>query len=156
MQVTPGDAVGDGVAHSAPLPVRAGQRIFVYGTLRPAANHPMAGALARHVVYCGPAEWRGRLYRLGEYPGAVAGGVARDRVIGDLLRLTGSAGWIMARLDAYEGAGFKRRRTIVTAGNGRCQRAWIYLWRVDRGGRARIPGGDFLARSTGSHRSRRI
>lgn len=127
--------------------VRGGQCLFVYGTLRRRAAHPMARFLEKHAAYAGEATWPGRLFRLAGYPGARPGGAGRDRIIGDVYRLGGRVAWLLARLDAYEGNEFIRRRTVITDADGRRRKAWIYVMRQAQAGWPRIASGDFLARS---------
>ena len=45
--------------------------LFVYGTLRKAASHPLHRTLAREARYAGTATFQGRLDDLGRYPGVV-------------------------------------------------------------------------------------
>lgn len=105
----------------------------------------MARFLQRHATCLGRGVWRGRIYRLGLYPGALAGGTPHDRVIGDLYRLPPGARWLMTRLDDYEGAAFVRRRTRVVAATGRRVAAWIYVLRQGRRRGSPIAGGDWVA-----------
>jgi gamma-glutamylcyclotransferase (GGCT)/AIG2-like uncharacterized protein YtfP len=76
--------------------------LFVYGTLRATAGHPMHAVLAAAATAEGTATVRGRLHDLGEYPGLVLD-PAGDRVTGELYRIHDPAVW--ATLDAYEGCG---------------------------------------------------
>jgi gamma-glutamylcyclotransferase (GGCT)/AIG2-like uncharacterized protein YtfP len=60
--------------------------LFVYGTLRPFVDIPMAKWLRRAAHYVGPATMRGRLYDLKRYPGLHAPRSRRDCVVGDVSR----------------------------------------------------------------------
>src|SRR3954454_24022334 len=46
-------------------------RLFVYGTLMRAFDHPMAKLLSRSADFIGEARCRGRLYLVKHYPGLV-------------------------------------------------------------------------------------
>lgn len=80
--------------------------IFVYGTLRKGAGHPMNRALEAQATYAGPGRFPGKLYDLGSYPAAVpCHGVPRHEggmVIGDLYCLHRPER-ILPLLDRYEG-----------------------------------------------------
>ncbi len=58
--------------------------LFVYGTLRPFIDIPMARWLRRAARYVGQATARGRLYDLGPYPGLRAARGCGERVVGDV------------------------------------------------------------------------
>lgn len=128
----------------APLPVQAGQVVFVYGTLRSGSRHPMARLLRRHARQLGQGTVTGRLYRLGHYPGAIPVTDPRHRVKGDLYRLKTGARWLVARLDAYEGTEYTRTRIRVVGERHRVM-AWIYVLRRQPDPRNLIVGGDWLA-----------
>ena len=69
---------------------------------------------------------QGRLYNLGEYPGAVLSNVFADWVRGDVFRLN-QAEATLAVLDEYEGAHFTRVPQQVYLPSG-MQLAWVYLY----------------------------
>lgn len=125
--------------------------LFVYGTLTQAAGHPMAGHLARHARYAGPATFQGRLYRVAAYPGVVASDDAADQVHGELYELA-DADVLFAFLDVYEGCAaddpqpheYVRVQRSVSAG-AKPAKAWIYLYNRPVGKLARIASGRFLA-----------
>jgi gamma-glutamylcyclotransferase (GGCT)/AIG2-like uncharacterized protein YtfP len=128
--------------------------LFVYGTLRPGADHPMAAVLAEASTHLGPACFQGRLYRVSWYPCVVPSDSPADRVLGDVFSLhPTSADDLLRRLDLYEGAQprpdgpalYRRERRPVVLDSGRSLDVWIYLFNrpVDR--LERIPSGDFLA-----------
>jgi gamma-glutamylcyclotransferase (GGCT)/AIG2-like uncharacterized protein YtfP len=127
--------------------------LFVYGTLRQGAGHPMHRILARHAVPLGKATWQGRLYRIGWYPGAVASNSPGDLVHGEVFRLHRPR-LVLPPLDRFENCGpgmpqpteFERRRYTVRLSNGSTLSAWIYVYNLPVANRMRIAGGDFLAR----------
>jgi len=119
--------------------------LFVYGTLRRGARmHDLLEVAARPV---GPASYRGRLYPLGGYPGAVASDDPGDVVRGELYALPpAGAEALLVRLDRYEGPGFERVRAEVLLGDQRPVGSWVYLYRGSLAGRPRIVSGDYLER----------
>ena len=61
----------------------------------------MQPALAAAARLVGPAKWRGRLYRVAEFPGAVPC-YEDEFVAGELYELGDDAATLLAQLDAYE------------------------------------------------------
>ncbi|UZW56891.1 gamma-glutamylcyclotransferase [Sphingobium sp. JS3065] len=123
--------------------------LFVYGTLRPGFDDPMALWLREAARHVGPATARGRLYRVDSYPAFVPG--RSDAVTGDLFALVDPMA-TLAILDDYEECAahfpqpheYRRERLIVRSENGPVE-AWTYIYNRDVGGLARIESGDFLA-----------
>jgi len=124
-------------------PARIDICLFVYGTLRKDASHPLQRTLAREARYAGRAYFQGRLYDLGRYPGAVVSSNRTDRVYGEIYRLRRAAA-VFECLDRYEGDLFKRRRMPVSVGTGKKISAWVYLYRVRVKAAQRIRSGDYL------------
>lgn len=126
--------------------------LFVYGTLRRGSGHPMQRVLSRNARWLGAATFRGRLYRVADYPGAVPSDDARDAVRGDVYRLARPRSTLL-RLDRYEdcvfgrpGAGAYRRECVTLQLDGVGPvRAWIYLLNGATEESRRIAHGDFLA-----------
>jgi gamma-glutamylcyclotransferase (GGCT)/AIG2-like uncharacterized protein YtfP len=116
--------------------------LFVYGTLRPFVDIPMARWLRRVARHVGPATTRGRLYDLGRYPCLRSTGGPRERVVGDVYRV--AARRVFRVLDRYE-ARFVRERCIVKLARGGRRRAWTYRYRFSIGGLPRIVSGDYRA-----------
>jgi len=124
--------------------------LFVYGSLRRAADFPEARMLAAGADHLGTATARGRLYRIAWYPGMVASDDPAERVTGDLFALRDPA--LLAALDAYEGCGpsdpapqeYCRARILVESEAGPVE-AWAYLFAHPLDDHPRITGGDFLA-----------
>jgi gamma-glutamylcyclotransferase (GGCT)/AIG2-like uncharacterized protein YtfP len=123
--------------------------LFVYGTLRPFVNIPMARWLQVVASYVGPAKTRGRLYDLGPYPGLTPAQCAGEWVAGDLYRVRSLS--VLRALDRYEsgaGAGrprFLRRACVVYLGRRPARVAWVYMYQRRCLFRARIAHGDFRA-----------
>ncbi|MBI4502430.1 MAG: gamma-glutamylcyclotransferase [Gemmatimonadetes bacterium] len=119
--------------------------LFVYGTLRraPTGAHPLLRA-ARFVQH---ASMRGKLYDLGEYPGAYRKSRTSLRVFGELYELPTHEPHVLKALDEYEGPEFVRRRVFVTLRNGRRRAAWTYVLRKAPHRTARpLPSGRYQSR----------
>lgn len=123
--------------------------LFVYGTLRPAHDGPMARRLRGEARHVGPARAAGVLYRLAGYPGFVSGGKAV--VLGDLFALA-DADATLAWLDDYEECAahspepheYRRLSLTVEAADGPVM-AWTYVYARDPSGLPVIGSGDFMA-----------
>ena len=130
--------------------------VFVYGTLRKGEVHHdlLLGTGAR---FEGLGCFQGRLYDLGEYPGAVPSSLASEQVIGELYRLRDSASSLSV-LDELEECNpahpevslFLRRLTKVQRGDGSSVRAWTYLLPREPERMSPILGGDYSKRGRGS------
>ncbi len=118
----------------------------MYGTLRDGHDRTMHGLLSGRAVRVGRACYRGRLYDIGDYPGAVASSRGRDRVWGEVYALDPpQRAELLSSLDRYEGAAFERNRVEVTLEDGSAVGCWIYLYARDTRGLRRIASGDYLA-----------
>jgi gamma-glutamylcyclotransferase (GGCT)/AIG2-like uncharacterized protein YtfP len=126
--------------------------LFVYGTLRSQCRNRFARLLARAATLLGPAQTRGRLYRIATYPGLVFSQAPDEWVKGELYRLPDAAA-LLPVLDDYEGCGiqdtppFPFERMIGEAlYEDQTLRCWLYVYRAAAGlsERQRIPSGDFL------------
>ncbi|MBB4857801.1 gamma-glutamylcyclotransferase (GGCT)/AIG2-like uncharacterized protein YtfP [Novosphingobium chloroacetimidivorans] len=119
-------------------------RLFLYGTLQPAAGTAMADWLRPRIVEAEPASVAGRLIAVpdprGWYP-ALLPGAARCR--GTLVRAELSRADV-ARLDRYEGTDY-RRTTLRARAAGRMVTCSGYVWRSALpAGAVWMAGGDFL------------
>ena len=114
--------------------------LFVYGTLRPFVDIEMAKWLRSSARYLGAATTPGRLYDLGAYPGMTTALGGRERVVGDLYRVTNPR--VFRVLDRYE-ASFARERCLVKLARGVRRTAWAYRYRHGVAGATRIASGDY-------------
>lgn len=122
--------------------------LFVYGTLRPGFDGPMAYWLSQVARHVGGAVARGRLYRVDGYPGFVPGG--GGEVAGDLFALP-DAGRLLAALDEHEECAghhprpheYHRQILAVRREQGPVK-AWTYVYVRDVAGLPLIESGDFL------------
>ena len=114
--------------------------LFVYGTLRPFVDIEMAKWLRSSARYLGAATTPGRLYDLGAYPGMTTALGGRERVVGDLYRVTNPR--VFRVLDRYE-ASFVREGCVVKLARGVRRTAWAYRYRYGVGAASRIASGDY-------------
>ncbi len=147
--------------------------LFTYGTLMLTTGIPAVDDAMRSAgVSLGRAYAHGRLFDLGEYPGAVAASVAQPadedapKVWGHLLRLTDPAA-LFAVLDSYEGydpgdiqaSEFVRAETEIRfSGTGATARAQVYWYNFATESREAILPGDYLAHwsAKGKPQARRL
>ena len=114
--------------------------LFVYGTLRPFFDNPMARRLRREGRRIGVASLAGRLYDLGRYPGISRPRRREEWVTGELYRLRRPRHTLRV-LDRYE-ARFVRELARVRLGR-REYRAWVYRFRGPVRALDRIASGDY-------------
>ncbi len=95
-------------------------KLFVYGTLKPRRSSLLS---ARSL---GAARLRGTLYECGAYPGAVLDATAPGFVHGEVVEARDDAS-LLAALDDYEGAEFRRERIAVQTDDGRTHTCWVYV-----------------------------
>ena len=114
--------------------------LFVYGTLRPFVEIAMAKWLRNSASHLGTATTPGRLYDLGAYPGMRTARGGRERVVGDVYRVTDAR--VFRVLDRYE-ARFVRERCVVSLERGGRRVAWAYRFRYRVASAARIASGDY-------------
>ena len=128
--------------------------VFVYGTLRRSATHPMHGLL-QPATFVGFARFQGRLYDLGNYPAAVASDDPADTVYGEVYELSEPAA-TLAALDHYEGCSPndpEPHEYVRVAADIRLETggypvvsAQVYLYTRPVSRLTRIPLGDYLGR----------
>jgi gamma-glutamylcyclotransferase (GGCT)/AIG2-like uncharacterized protein YtfP len=112
-----------------------GEYIFVYGTLRRDTNSEMHHLLAKNAEFVSDATYRGKLYQIDYYPGAVPSDDPNDVVEGEVYLLH-QADVVLPLLDRYEECvpdfpepnEYSRRKQTVLLKNGRTVTAWVYLY----------------------------
>ena len=125
--------------------------LFVYGTLRQNAKHPMHQRLAAHARFVAMALLQARLYQVSYYPGAVPSNNVANQVLGELYQLL-QPEQLLPLLDNYEECGvvfpqpqeYSRELQQVMLENGSCVTAWVYVYNRDTSGLTQIHSGDFL------------
>lgn len=98
----------------------------------------------RYGVFQGMGTFRGRLYDLGRYPGAVASAEDSERIVGEIYRLKQVAK-ALTLLDDYEGELFRRQQVSARLDVKRKINTWIYLYQGSVDACRRIPSGDYVA-----------
>jgi len=128
--------------------------LFVYGTLREHVAHPMTDLMKRCATPAGRAWLRGKLFDLGEYPGAVLSQDDSDRIAGELYRIEpGQEAILFAELDRYEdcdpddasASEYVRVRAQVQPEEGGPLEAWVYQYNRPTDRLERIVSGDYCA-----------
>lgn len=134
-----------------------GPYLFVYGTLRPGHSGKgsrMMRKLMADAVHIGRGRARGKLFRVGWYPGLVSSTKPNEYVVGDVFRLPRESG-LLTKLDRYEDASTKqdpnreyiRRRKVVTLDSGDQVVAWAYVYNRPVSRTRLIEDGDFVRTS---------
>jgi gamma-glutamylcyclotransferase (GGCT)/AIG2-like uncharacterized protein YtfP len=112
--------------------------LFAYGTLAENKAPQEIAAVIRRFKTAGKGFVFGRLYDVGEYPGAVLDEAGREKIFGKIFEVP-SDGLLLSRLDAYEGFDperptkslFVRRPTIINRPNDSPLAGWIYEYNGD-------------------------
>ena len=117
--------------------------LFVYGTLRRAANHPMGRWLAERASFAGVATVHGRLYQLGPYTGMRISTEPREVVRGELYLLNDPFPTFQT-LDEYEGEEFERVQVQAMVLSQEAIECWVYVYRGHPPEQNRVSSTDFL------------
>ena len=125
--------------------------LFVYGTLMKGYGENWQARAGARLV--GRGRIIGKLYDLGEFPGAVAGSKFRSHIHGEVYRLD-NVERATALLDEYEEfqpsrplrSLFVRRELPVTMEDGTRRLAWVYVYNRPVRESALIPSGDYRER----------
>lgn len=132
--------------------------LFVYGTLRASAEHPMGDLLRANADLVGPGSIQARLYIIDDpdmpgensYPGALPSRDPDDRVHGELYHLT-APDTVLPAFDDFEACSaqwpepheFMRRRASVSLADGSQVQAVSYLYTWDVASAHRVASGRF-------------
>lgn len=124
--------------------------LFAYGTLCPPFAPVEISSAVRRLRPVGPGVMRGKLYDLGEYPGAVLDPKASSSISGELFQLPADPG-ILRQLDLYEGFNpqdpqqslFVRQLRTATTSGGRRVRCWVYEYNGDPGSARLLTHGNY-------------
>ena len=131
--------------------------LFVYGTLLDEQNE-FAIYLKQNCNFYGKGRFKGKLYDLGEYPGAVLDEKGDNYVCGSILEVK-NISEVLIRLDEYEGFVHNQKepnlfvREIITIEtvNERTD-CWVYLYNLQVEGFRLIESGDYSAyKETGEY-----
>jgi gamma-glutamylcyclotransferase (GGCT)/AIG2-like uncharacterized protein YtfP len=134
--------------------------LFVYGTLLPGRAPDHLREIAARLKPFAPGCMPGRLFNLGNFPGAVFDAAAATRVYGEVLELPND-GELHSRLDDYEDFSpaepsrsiFIRERLPIMLSGGAQLLCWVYVYNRDPGDAPLIPGGDYSAWISRQHAS---
>jgi len=107
-------------------------------------------SIVRQLRKIGPAHVRGRLFDLGEYPGAILDVNAETKIEGEVFELPTDPS-VLAELDAYEGyeladptrSLFIRVKSSAQLSDGRDVESWIYVYNRDPGKAPLITDGNY-------------
>jgi len=124
--------------------------LFLYGTLIAEKSNNEVTHLAKRLRRVGKAHVPGRLYDLGDYPGAVLDHSSNTLVKGELVSLPRDRELLEA-FDRYEEFDSSnpsksvliRKKTRITLANGRMVDAWIYVYNRPISNAPLIRGGDY-------------
>jgi gamma-glutamylcyclotransferase (GGCT)/AIG2-like uncharacterized protein YtfP len=123
--------------------------LFVYGSLLDGDNE-FGDYLMHNADFVGLANFKGRLYDCGEYPGALTDNKGYD-IKGNIYRLRDATA-ALAVLDEYEGSGADQeqpnlfiRKPMTATCNDQLVECWVYLYNLSVEGLTEITSGDYMA-----------
>ena len=128
---------------------QTGSYLFVYGTLLDTGNE-FAAYLNNNCSIHTKGKFKGRLYDIGEYPGAVAGNNSNGYVYGNIVLIHNPI-TVFKQLDDYEGFGNDQQQPnlfirelmeIETAED--IIDCWVYLYNLPVKELVLIESGDYL------------
>ena len=123
--------------------------LFVYGTLLDEDNE-FAKHLKDNCTFHDDGRFKGRLYDIGEYPGAIADSNYHSYVYGSIFTINNITK-VLKYIDDYEGYGdeqdqpnlFIRQLMGIEATNGIIN-CWVYLYNLPVDGFKLIESGNYL------------
>jgi len=145
--VNPTDVFANLKLNLAPLYMNNDNKLlFVYGTLLQPGNE-FSDYLSKNSKKISQGKFSGKLYDLGQYPGAVYLPGSGSFVHGTVVSIN-NIPEVLQRLDYYEGIGsanceYKRDIIEIETNEGKL-RCWVYLYILKEDGLALIPEGDYL------------
>jgi len=129
--------------------MEASSYLFVYGTLLSEGNE-FAAFLMENSTLHGPGKFKGGLYDIGEYPGAIFQPSSEYDVHGQVF-LMNQPEMILRRLDDYEGFGEDQpepnefiRTLIEIETKDKPVNCWAYLYQLPTDGLWHIRSGNYL------------
>jgi gamma-glutamylcyclotransferase (GGCT)/AIG2-like uncharacterized protein YtfP len=111
----------------------------------------MTQLLARYAEYVDDAIFQGKLYKIQDYPGAIASQNPSDSVFGEVFLLN-NIDLVLPQLDEYEECSpqfhqpteYIRGLKMVKLSSGKMVEAWVYLYNRPAGFLEPLPSGDYL------------
>lgn len=124
--------------------------LFVYGSLRSDISDSMHTLLHDACVYQSDGYFHGKLYHIGDYPGAVTSDDPTQKVYGQIFQIANPK-LLFKCLDHYEECSpefskpyeFVRTQVDVIAPGNKTKRCWCYLYNHDTTPHAQIHSGDY-------------
>jgi gamma-glutamylcyclotransferase (GGCT)/AIG2-like uncharacterized protein YtfP len=123
--------------------------LFVYGTLLDERN-PFGGFLKNACTFYKKGKFNGKLFDLGEYPGAIYVPNIKQYVYGNIFTMNDPAG-ILKMLDDYEGLGEIQpqpnefiRQIIEVEAESKIANCWAYLYNMPADGHWQITSSDYM------------
>lgn len=125
-----------------------GTYLFIYGTLLDPDNH-FGAYLQANSTLIGPGNFAGKLYDIGDYPGALFDESCGLKVYGQIAELN-NPDKVLAQLDPYEGIGpenkrpyeYTRQLVSIETENGLLD-CWVYLYNHPVNGYRQIASGRY-------------
>lgn len=132
-------------------------RLFVYGSLRSGFLHAVYDYISRYFIFDGMGSVQGKLYDMGEYPGAIP---CTDNyfITGELYHIAQKEEFdqAMEQLDDYEGLLVEqgetplfRREPVNVLFNNTTVIAWMYWYNRTITNEHSIESGDYVAYKLG-------
>jgi gamma-glutamylcyclotransferase (GGCT)/AIG2-like uncharacterized protein YtfP len=123
--------------------------LFVYGTLLDSSNN-YAAYLQQHCTLLQQGKFKGRLYDMGEYPGAIADAHCEQYVYGSIYLMT-EPEKVLTIIDDYEGFGAEQeqpnlfiRIQAAIETNLEPVMCWVYIYNLPIEHFAQIQSGRYL------------
>jgi gamma-glutamylcyclotransferase (GGCT)/AIG2-like uncharacterized protein YtfP len=109
--------------------------VFIYGTLSPGRAPPEIRETIARLNPVSAGSMPGRIYALGDFPGAVYDGTASTRVHGEVFEIPSDT-HILGALDSYEEfvpddrqkSLFVREKRPIDLADGTRRSCWVYLY----------------------------
>ncbi len=127
-------------------------KIFVYGTLMDGLLQQVLPDVNSHIKSKRKGKIIGRLFDIGDYPGAKPTTIKTKLIEGQVYELDpGSVNIVLDRMDEYEEYDplnkdrslYIRKITPVITNNGRISRAWVYWYNKPLKGKNEILDGSY-------------
>jgi gamma-glutamylcyclotransferase (GGCT)/AIG2-like uncharacterized protein YtfP len=127
-----------------------GSYLFVYGTLLNKKNE-LGAHLNANCIFYTDGKFNGKLYNIGEYPGAILIADSDDYVYGKIFMVTDQC-ITLQLLDDYEGFGADQpqpneftRKLISIKTSDKVVECWVYLYNLPVDGLSVIESGKYLS-----------
>ena len=125
--------------------------LFVYGTLRKHNSKSLFNLIESCCVFETEGYFKGKLYDIGSYVGAVISPDTQSKVYGELYKISNTEK-VFRILDAFEGCSeqfakpkeYVRKKIPVIINDGNPISSWAYLYNRDISKLRLIPSGDYL------------